>query len=91
MAHVFITFRIMPVDENVDLRKVKEDVIMKINDFGGKIAKIETIDIAYGLKALNLIFMMEESKGGTDDLELAIKSINNVKNVEVIDVRRAIG
>ena len=47
--------------------------------------------IAFGIKALKITFVMEESKGSTDSLEESIKTIEGVNSVETIDVRRAIG
>ena len=53
--------------------------------------KVEQEPIAFGLKALKLIFVMEESIGSTESLEEDIKKIHGIQSVEVTDVRRAIG
>ena len=62
-----------------------------IADFGGEVGKSEEVPLAFGLKSLQLIFVADESLGGTDDLEEKIQLVDGVKSVEVTDVRRALG
>ena len=92
MAQVIVTLKIMPKSVEVDLSKITEQAKTKIIDFAGPgDMKIEEKPIAFGLKALNIIFIMDESKGSTDELEESITEIDGVQSVEVTDVRRAIG
>jgi translation elongation factor aEF-1 beta len=92
MAQVIVTLKIMPTAPEVDLNKIKEEAKNKITDFAGAgDMKIEEKPIAFGLKSLNIIFVMDESKGSTDALEDLISEIKGVQSVEVTDVRRAIG
>lgn len=91
MADVIVTFKIMPESPDVDLDKIKESADRLIKEFGGEIGKVEKEPIAFGLEALNLIFVMDESLGSTDDLEEKVENIEGVNSVEVTDVRRAIG
>jgi len=53
--------------------------------------KTEQEPIAFGLNALKIMFVMDESKGSTEALEENIKKIDGVNSVETVDVRRAIG
>ncbi len=91
MADVIITFKIMPESPDVDLSVVLESMKTKIEAFGATIGKSEEEPIAFGLKALRIIFVYDENKGATDDLEEECKTIEGVQNVEVVDVRRAFG
>ncbi len=91
MARVIITLRIMPDSPDTDLAAVEKKAAAEIELFGGKIGKKEIMPIAFGLKALILYFIMDESKGSTEPLEKKISGITGVGSVEVIDVRRAIG
>jgi len=92
MAQVIVTLKIMPKSVEVDLNKITEQSKTKIVDFAGPgDMKIEEKPIAFGLKAVNIIFIMDESKGSTDQLEDSIAEIDGVQSVEVTDVRRAIG
>lgn len=92
MAKAIITLNIMPVSPETDLDKIEEEAKKKIIGFAGETEfKIEQKPVAFGLKAVNIIFVMDESKGGTDSLEEDIKTVEGVQSVEVTDVRRAIG
>jgi len=92
MASVVVTLRIMPNDTSIDLSNVESRAKKEIVDFcNSKEFKTSIEPIAFGLKALNIIFVMDESKGSTEKLEEKIKLIKGVESVEVTDVRRAIG
>tara|TARA_Y100000310_G_scaffold314942_1_gene364888 strand:- start:2762 stop:3037 length:276 start_codon:yes stop_codon:yes gene_type:complete len=91
MTDVIVTMKIMPSGPDSDLKAIEEKAKKEISEFGGEVGKVEVEPIAFGLKALNLIFVMDESIGSTDALEEKVKNINDVNSVEVTDVRRAIG
>jgi len=92
MAKVIATLKIMPESPDVNLEELQKKVEKSITDFAGETeTKAETEPIAFGLNALNIIFVMEEEKGSTEDLENAIADLKGVNSVEVTDVRRAIG
>jgi elongation factor 1-beta len=92
MANVVITLKIMPESPDVDLHKIEADAKKKIIDFAGAgDTKIEEVPIAFGLKALQIIFIMDEAKGSTEKLEDSIGDIAGVQSVEITDVRRAVG
>ena len=92
MARVVVTLRIMPENPKIDLSKVEAEAKKEIVDFcNSNEFKTHIEPIAFGLKALNIIFVMEESIGSTEKLEERIKYLQGVESVEVIDVRRAIG
>ena len=82
----------MPESPEIDLNSLEEQTKNIIKEFAGETeTKSEQEPIAFGLKALKIIFVMDESKGSTDALENKIKEIQGVNSVEVVDVRRAIG
>ena len=93
MATCVVTIKIMPESPDVDLAVVQTAAESAINDFTGedgeKRASMEPI--AFGLKALKLIFVMDEKIGSTESLEQALASIESYNSVDVVDVRRAIG
>jgi len=91
MAQLVVTIKIMPESPDIDLKSIEEQAKKEITKFGGDVGKVEIELIAFGLKALNLIFVMDEKKGGTDSLEENISRIDGVRSAEVTDVRRAIG
>ena len=82
----------MPNNPQIDLSKIESEAKKEIVDFcNSKEFKTQIEPIAFGLKALNIIFVMNESKGSTEALEQKISKIKGVESVEVTDVRRAIG
>lgn len=91
MADVIITMKIMPESPDVDLDGIKKKADNEIKSFGGEIGKVEKEPIAFGLTALNLIFVADESKGSTEQLEENVSKIEGVSSVKITDVRRALG
>ena len=69
MAQVVITFTIMPTSPDVDFsvieRKAKKEIVAFVGETG---FKIEQKPIAFGLKALIILFLMDEDKGSTEAL-----------------------
>lgn len=92
MARVVATIRIMPKSPDIDLGAIEEEAREKIESFSGsKEMRSEQEPIAFGLKALKITFVMDESKGSLDALEEDLRSIEGVNSAETIDVRRAVG
>jgi len=92
MASAIVTIKIMPKSPEVDLSKVEELAKEKIVAFAGEgETKTEIEPIAFGLKALKIIFVMDETKGSPDPVAEEINNLEDVNSAEVTDVRRAIG
>lgn len=92
MGTAIVTLKIMPETPEVDLTSVETQTKEKIKAFAGEgETKTEIEPIAFGLKALKIIFIMDESLGGTEPIEKEVASIEGVMSVEVTDVRRALG
>ena len=91
MAIIVVTLKIMPEAPDTDLGKIEEEASKLVGEFGGKVAKAEQEPVAFGIKALNLMFSMDEDLGSTEDLENSIKELDDVVSAEVTDVRRTLG
>ncbi|MEM4336711.1 MAG: elongation factor 1-beta [Candidatus Woesearchaeota archaeon] len=91
MARVLVVMRIMPESPDVDLGVLEKEVKEKIEEFEGKITKSEIIPVAFGLKAIDITFLVDEAKGDTEPLENALVEINGVNSAEVTYVTRAVG
>ncbi len=95
MATVVVTLKIMPESPDVDLKQLENKLDVLVKQFAKLEAneeiKFQIEPIAFGLKALKIMFAMDESIGSTESLEEEIKSMHGVNSVEVVDVRRAIG
>ncbi len=92
MAKVVVTFTIMPTSPDVELTVIEEKAKKEITSFVGKTGfKVEQKPVAFGLKSLNILFLVDEEKGSTEALEKKIAALDGVSSCEVTDVRRAIG
>lgn len=91
MAQVVVTMKIMPDNPEVDLAKLREEAEKKTKEFGGDVGKVEEEPVAFGLKSLNVLFVMDENQGSTESLEKSVAEIEGVASVEITDVRRAVG
>ena len=91
MTKMFVTIKIMPTSPEVDLDVLKSEARIKANEFGAELLDKDEIEpVAFGLKALKLMFLFDESKG-SEDLVNLISEIPNVSSAEVCDMRRAVG
>jgi translation elongation factor EF-1beta len=71
------------VDDPSALDNVKGEV--------GKLAKVQNAkeeDVGFGIKALMLTVLFDDSQGGIEQLEEKIKAIEHVSQTEVIGVNR---
>ena len=92
MANVVVTLRIMPQNTGIDLDALESKAKKEIVEFcNSQEFKTSIEPIAFGLKALNILFVMDEAIGGTEALEQRISRLDGVESVEVTDVRRAVG
>lgn len=92
MTNAVITFKIMPESPDIDLDELQSQALKKIAAYSGNDeTKVSIEPVAFGLKALNIIFVMDEGKGSPDELEEDIETITGVMSCETTDVRRAIG
>lgn len=92
MANAVVTIKVMPDSPEVNLEELEAKVNEKITAFAGEgDTKVSIEPVAFGLKSINIIFVMDESKGSTEPLEKEIESIEGVNSIEVTDVRRAVG
>ena len=88
---MFVTVKIMPDSPETDLNDIREKAKDVADRFGAELLDKDVIEpVAFGLKALKLMFYFDESKG-SEDLTNLIAEIENVSSAEVVDMRRAVG
>ncbi len=83
MGFVAITFRILPEDTETDLESVKSRVR---NALAGSLRELKEQPVAFGLKAILAIALVEDAAGGSDRLEQSLAAIPGVGSVETVDV-----
>ena len=92
MANVIITLKAMMDSPDVDAHAAEKKIVAKVKDFNNhKDVRASVHPVAFGLKAVEVMFVSDEAQGSTDKLEEEIIAIDGVGSVEVTDVRRAIG
>ena len=91
MAQVVATIKVMPEGPDTDLEALQTEAENKIKEFGADVGKSEIEPIAFGLKALNMTFVLDESLGSPDPLAEKIAELDGVNSAETTDVRRAVG
>ncbi|MCX6774994.1 MAG: elongation factor 1-beta [DPANN group archaeon] len=92
MADVIVKLKIMPTGPDIDLNTLQKNIEVKIKKFGAKlIHSVNQEPVAFGLKALVIVFLIDEKISNMEQLETSIKTDKNIVSAEVIDVRRAIG
>jgi len=87
MARVVMTMKIMPDGVEIDLDDLVEKIKNSIPE-GTDVGAIERQPVAFGLIAIRMNLVRDESLGGTDDLEEAISAVEGVSQVEVEMVSR---
>ena len=91
MATAGIQFKIMPEGIDTDLEILKTKIKTAIETFeSGVFSEAKEEPIAFGLNALIITIALSEDEE-VDSVENAIKEIEGISSVELIDYRRAIG
>jgi elongation factor 1-beta len=85
--NVAATMRIMPEGPEVDLSKIQKSVGDIIARYG-KMHQAEIKPVAFGLKALEVVMLLNDGKGGIDDIESAVAKLPGVGSAETTDVNR---
>lgn len=89
MAKVNIIYRIMPTEVGDEiLAEIIRELKNKAKSKGFDLLDYKEEPIAFGLKALLVLFSVEEREGVTEELESIINSVNKVSNWEVVRLTR---
>lgn len=89
MGEVAVTLKVMP-DDMGNFEGLKQKIMeMLQNDTGGAVkrAKIMEQDIAFGMKAVVVMFVMDDS-GGVDKIEEKISALPHVSSCDTESVDR---
>lgn len=91
MARVVVTVTINPESPEADLKKIEDESKEIIARHGTDYGRTEFEPLAFGLKAIKIIFIMDEKKGIPDELVNEISKLAGVASARITDVRRTIG
>ena len=85
MGEVGLQYRILPEGLDVDLKKVEEDIKKSLPEFA-TLRVAEQRPLAFGLKALHVLVVMDDKKGGAEQVEDAISGVAGVQSVEIVEM-----
>jgi len=91
MGIALIKIKLMPSSPDVNLEKIKEKAKKIVENNKGARVSFEEQPIAFGLKAVIVGFEQNEDNGELEPIENALREIEDVNSVEVVDMRRAFG
>lgn len=91
MAEVIVTMNVRLETPDTDPEVVKEMVEKTVEEFGGEEVRQEVEEMAFGLKQIKLIFILDEQKSNLDPLEDSLKDLEGVSSTEIVQVGRALG
>jgi elongation factor 1-beta len=88
-AVVLVVARAYPKEVLEKFENLVEKIALMLKEKGLTLMRWESIDIAFGYKALDLyVIMPEEQEGGTDILEEALRGIEEIDNVDIVYITR---
>ena len=85
MGDVVIKYRVMPEGTEVDLKGLGEQITEMVVE-PAKLHGMEEIPIAFGLKSLEIVVVINDKEGGfADKVEENIRNIAGVQSIEAIE------
>jgi elongation factor 1-beta len=85
VGEVGLQYRVLPEGLEVDLKKLEEDIKKALPGFA-TLRAAEQRPLAFGLKALHVLVVMDDKKGGAEQVEGAISSVAGVQSVEIVEM-----
>ncbi len=85
MGEVGLQYRILPESVEVDLDNLVKE-IQKVLPEGAIFKTSEAKPVAFGLKALHVLIVLDDKKGGADQVEAAISEVDGVQSVEIVQM-----
>ena len=85
MGEVGLQYRVLPEGVETDLKKLEDD-IKKALPAGAILRAAEQRPLAFGLKALHILVVMDDKKGGAEQVETAISGVAGVQSVEIVEM-----
>ncbi len=86
MGTVAAKIRVMPESTDVDMDALKESIRSAV-PASAKLHAMDLKPIAFGLKALMVVVLLDDKAGGgTSEVEEAFSKVNGVASVEVEEV-----
>lgn len=88
MARLIARVKVMPADSETNLDSVAEHLKKNVPE-GMELKQYAKEPIAFGLHAIVGDFLLDDSEGQMEKLEDAIKAVQGVGEIEVMNISRA--
>lgn len=85
MGEVGLQYRVLPDGLEVDLKKLEMDIKRALPE-GATLRATEQKPVAFGLKALHVLIVLDDKKGGAEQVEAAIAGVAGVQSVEIVEM-----
>jgi elongation factor 1-beta len=85
VGEVGLQYRVLPEGLEIDLKKLEEDIRKALPE-AAKLRVAEQRPLAFGLKALHVLIVMDDKKGGAEQVESAISGVPGVQSVEIVEM-----
>lgn len=83
MGKVAVTYRLLPSDVEVDFKSLKHSIEYTL---GEKLRAVEEVPIAFGLKALRIMVVLDDETGRPEDVESSLAALKGVQSIETEEV-----
>lgn len=90
-AKLVVSYKIMASSPDVDLEELVEKINPILEKHGIEYGKHSTEPVAFGLKALILHVLSNDDIGTPEELENELESLEEIENVQVTQMQRALG
>jgi translation elongation factor aEF-1 beta len=85
MGEVLLRYKIMPEGPDVDLKEIAEKFATYVPDHG-RISVSEIKPAFFGMSMLEWGVVLDDKKGGGEELEEKMRGTNGVSSVEILEM-----